>query len=132
MKFRPDRPIFRQIVERVEEEIVRGELPGEARVPAVRDFAVAMEVNPNTIMRSFLELEQTGVLFKKRGIGYFVSPDAKSRIIVRRRRVFLHEELPELVKKMRLLNVGLDVFSDYFAKDNPDETAYRKVSHEKE
>ena len=114
MRFRSDSPIFQQIVEHLEEQVIRGELLAEERVPAVRDFALEVEVNPNTVMRSFLELEEAGVFFKKRGLGYFLSPDAKEKILRRRKKHFLDRELPEVVRTMHLLGVGIEVVMSLF------------------
>lgn len=106
MQFRSDKPIFQQICESVEEQVIQGALKPEERVPAVREYAVALEVNPNTVVRSFLELEQAGVIFKKRGLGYFVSPDARGRILHRRREAFLKKDLPDFVHSMILLGIS--------------------------
>lgn len=114
MRFRSDRPIFQQIIEQIEARIVQGDLAADARVPAVREVALELEVNPNTVVRSFLELEQSGVIFKRRGLGYFVSADAKDQILDRQRKDFLEQELPEVVRKMRLLGLGPDVLQRLF------------------
>jgi GntR family transcriptional regulator len=105
MRFRSDKPIFQQIIDQIEDQVLQGELLAEERVPAVRDYALTVEVNPNTVVRSFLELEQSGIIFKKRGLGYFVSGDAQQKILKRRRSEFLKHELPELIKKMHLLGI---------------------------
>jgi len=122
MKFQSDRPIFQQIVDHVEEQVLRGELEAAARVPAVRDYALDLEVNPNTVVRSFLELEQGGVIFKRRGIGYFVSDDAKKRILARRKRDFLDRELPEVVRRMRLMGIGVDAVVALFKTQDSSES----------
>lgn len=121
MKFRADRPIFQQIVEHVEELVVSGNLSADERAPAVRELALELEVNPNTVVRSFLELEQAGVLYKKRGLGSFVSSDAKQTILSRRRREFVERELPEVARKMRLLGVELDVLKKIINETERDE-----------
>jgi len=108
MTFRAGTPIFQQIVDHVEERILSGELAPESRVPAVRDTALSLEVNPNTVVRSFLELEQAGVIFKKRGLGSFVSPDARALILARRRAIFLETEMPRFVRSMALLGIDLE------------------------
>lgn len=121
MRFRPDKPIFQQIAENIEDQVLRGELQPEERIPAVRDLAIAIEVNPNTVVRSFLDLEQSGVIFKKRGLGYFLSSDAREKILARRKKDFLQHALPEFVRTMRLLGVSLEQLTSYYDL-NKDET----------
>ena len=114
MKFQGSRPIYLQIAESVENGILRGEFGPEERAPAVRDLALSLEVNPNTVVRAFLELEQAGVILKRRGLGSYVSADAPARILERRRRVFLQDELPALVGTMILLGITpADVSAHY-------------------
>lgn len=117
MRFRNDRPIFQQIIERLEEQILTGELRPEERIPAVREYAFAMEVNPNTVVRCFMELENAGVIFKKRGLGSFVSPDARKQIIQRRRHQFMSEELPNVVKNMHLLGIKIEVLEELYKRE---------------
>ena len=116
MRFRNDKPIFQQIVENLEEQVLRGELAPDERIPAVRDYAMTIEVNPNTVVRSFLELEEAGVIFKKRGLGYFLSADAKKLILARRKKDFVQNVMPEFVRNMKLLGIGLEQLTDYFSK----------------
>jgi GntR family transcriptional regulator len=118
MRFRSDKPIFQQIVEQIEDQILTGELVSDQRIPAVRDYAITVEVNPNTVVRSFLELEQSGVIFKKRGLGYFVSSDARQIVMDRRKTEFLEHELPEIVKKMHLLGIDLKYLQKLYESSN--------------
>jgi DNA-binding transcriptional regulator YhcF (GntR family) len=124
MSFNRDKPIFQQIVEKVEDAILSGALQAEARIPAVRDYALMLEVNPNTVVRSFAELEQAGSIFKKRGLGYFVAAEAKATILARRRREFLADNLPVVVATMKQLGLGPEVLVNLFneEKDKRDET----------
>lgn len=116
MQFGRGKPIFLQIAAHVEERVLSGELPPEERVPAVRDVAVALEVNPNTVVRAFTELEQAGVIFKKRGLGYFVAADARARILEARRAAFLAHELPGVVRAMILLGIGPEEIHTHYER----------------
>ena len=122
MKFHGNRPIFQQIIEDLEEQIIRGRLAPEERIPAIRDYALAVEVNPNTVVRSFLALEEAGIIFKRRGLGFFVSPGARGKILARRRCDFVDSHLPETVRTMRLLDVGIDVLVDLYNRSAREET----------
>ena len=76
--FSPDKPIYQQLVERITGDIIRGTLkPGE-RLPSVREYAVQVGVNANTMQRVFKELEQMGITETRRGQGSFVTENDKA------------------------------------------------------
>jgi DNA-binding transcriptional regulator YhcF (GntR family) len=108
MEFRKQKPIYLQIADRLMEQVLAGELKEEDRVPSVRDVAEAMGVNPNTVMRTFEYLQGEEIIYNRRGVGYFVSPDARKRILDQQRREFLQEELPLIRQRMQLLGISLD------------------------
>ena len=75
-----DRAIYLQIADRICDEVLSGALrPGE-RIPSVRSYAAAIEVNANTAMRAYDYLSGIEVIFNRRGIGYFVSENAPEKI----------------------------------------------------
>lgn len=84
MKFNPQRPIYQQIKEELSRMIARGELFSGARVPAVRETAQRMQVNPNTVQRAYRELEVEGLFFTRRGQGTFVTEN-KAKVSALRR-----------------------------------------------
>lgn len=94
MNFNSNQSIFIQIAERICDRILSKEYPADTRIPSVREIAVEMEVNPNTAMRSFERLQANGIIYNKRGIGNFVSSDAKERIRKMRHEHFISEVLP--------------------------------------
>jgi Predicted transcriptional regulators len=73
--FNTSSPIYLQLCERIKNKIVRGEICSGAQLPSVRDFAIDSGVNPNTVQRAYRELEETGVVEKRRGQGTFVTED---------------------------------------------------------
>lgn len=82
------KPIYLQIADRLMDNVLDGTyLPGR-RVPSVRDVAVEAQVNANTSMRTFEHLERDGIIFNKRGVGYFVSDNAVQLILEKRRAEF--------------------------------------------
>ena len=107
MEFRKQKPIYLQIADRLMEQILAAELKEEDRVPSVRDVAEAMGVNPNTVMRTFEYLQGEEIIYNRRGVGYFVSPDAKQKILAEQRREFLENDLPLIKQKMKIL--GIDI-----------------------
>ena len=108
MEFRKQKPIYLQIADRLMEQILQGEPAEDDRMPSVRDVAVNMGVSPNTVMRTFEQLQSEEIIYNRRGVGYFVSPDAKKRILAEQRREFLEEELPLIRQKMQMLGISFE------------------------
>ena len=69
-------PIYLQIVEQIKRRVLAGHLEPEQSLPSVRQLALELTVNPNTVARAYLELEHEGVIYKRQGQGTFVSPNA--------------------------------------------------------
>lgn len=111
MNFTQEKPIYLQIAEVISERILRGEFPPEGRIPSVREYSAELGVNPNTMMRTYEHLTDGGIIYNKRGIGYFVTPDARETILSAERKVFLEKEVPAILKRMELLGVGPEVFN---------------------
>ena len=108
MDFKSTQTIYRQIEHWVYEQILSGAWkPGE-RAKSVREMAVAFEVNPNTVMRSYERLQNQEIITNKRGIGYFVNEDAPEKIHAIRKKAFMEEEVPEFLKNMRLLGITME------------------------
>lgn len=105
MEFRKQKPIYLQIADRLMEQALAGELKEEDRVPSVRDVAEAMGVNPNTVMRTFEYLQGAEIIYNRRGVGYFVSPDAQQKILEKQRREFIEDDLPIIKQKMKMLGI---------------------------
>jgi Predicted transcriptional regulators len=76
MNFNTEKPIYLQIVDVIADRILSGELKGGDRIPSVREYGADIGVNPNTMMRSYEKLTADGIIYNKRGIGYFVADDA--------------------------------------------------------
>jgi DNA-binding transcriptional regulator YhcF (GntR family) len=66
-----------------------------------------MEVNPNTVMRTFNFLQDKGIIFNKRGIGYFISEDGYQQTLELKKQTFLEEEMPRFIKTMKLLGITI-------------------------
>ncbi len=109
MEFDNNKPIYLQICDRLCERILSGELAPESRIPSVREFGADIGVNPNTVMRTYEKLTADGVLYNKRGIGYFISPEARSIVLENERKTFMETELPAILRRMKLLGIDPDV-----------------------
>ncbi len=101
-----NRPIYMQIADYLYEMILSGGWPDGERIPSIREMAVQMEVNPNTMTRTYGLLQDQGVIYNKRGIGYFASAEARAMTLRLKREEFIHGELPEMFKKMDALGMG--------------------------
>ncbi len=107
MDFKDNEAIYLQIAGYVSELILRGKWPPDFKIPSVRELAADLQVNPNTVMRTYELLQGQEVLYNKRGIGFFVAPAAGEQVLAQRRARFLTQELPEVFATMRLLGIGL-------------------------
>lgn len=106
MEFNSNKSIYLQICDSICERILSGDLAPDARIPSVREYGAEIGVNPNTIMRSYEKLTSEGIIYNRRGIGYFISTDAREIVLEAQRKDFLENELPAIRRRMALL--GLD------------------------
>lgn len=112
MNFNNEKPIYLQIADAVCTRVLQGELKAEDRIQSVREYGAELGVNPNTMARSYEKLTADGVIYNKRGIGYFIAPEAKDLILQRMKAEFLNREVPEIKDKLRLLELDYTVFKD--------------------
>jgi DNA-binding transcriptional regulator YhcF (GntR family) len=105
MEFKEAQAIYLQIGDYVCEQVLLGRWKEGDRIPSVRELGVAMEVNPNTVMRTYDFLQSRDIIFNKRGVGYFVSDAAGLKITQYRKKQFLEQDLPVVFKNMSLLGM---------------------------
>lgn len=126
MEFREKQAIYLQIANYFQNNILEGEWGAEEKVPSIRQLAVELEVNPNTVLRTYNHLQDNGIIYKKRGIGYFVSPEAKKQLVNMLKKQFVEHDLPEFFKKMELIGLTLkdieDHFNEFKKSINPEKT----------
>ena len=108
MNFKENKAIYLQIAERICEMILLGEYREEERIPSVREYAAIVEVNFNTVMRSFEHLQSSGIIFNKRGIGYFVEAGANEKIRSLRKEYFLQNEINDFFKQIYMLEIPIN------------------------
>lgn len=109
MDFKENKAIYLQIADRICEEILTGVFREEERVPSVREYAVKVEVNVNTVMRSYDKLQGDGVIYNRRGIGYFVAGGAVLRIKEMKKQIFMKEDMPVFFRQASLLGMTAEV-----------------------
>ncbi len=105
MEFQNGKSIFLQIADTITDKVVRGEFPAGEKIPSVRELASEMGVNPNTIMRTYSELQAMSIIENQRGIGYFVNPDAQRLILQGKKEEFFSKVLPEFLRQASLLGI---------------------------
>lgn len=106
MDFKTSKGIFLQIADNLCRQILDGTLKPGDRVPSVRDLASEFEVNRNTVMRTYSNLEEAGIFDNKRGIGFFISDNALTQVKLEEKRDFYSHDLPEFILKVKLLGLN--------------------------
>lgn len=114
MEFKDNEAIYLQIANNVSENILLGKWKEEDKIPSVRDLASEMQVNPNTVIRTYEFLENQQIIYTKRGLGFFVNQGAVEKIKIYKRNSFLDIDLPDLFKNMYLLDIDTDEISRRF------------------
>ena len=111
MDFHAEKPIFLQIADAICDRILSGQLKGDERIPSVREYGAEVGVNPNTMMRTYEKLTADEIIYNKRGIGYFVSPEARDKILAAQKAEFITKDVPVILRKMQLLGLDASIFS---------------------
>jgi GntR family transcriptional regulator len=114
MEFGDSNAIYLQIADQLSENILLKRWNPGDRIPSVRELAVSIEVNPNTVMRTYTYLQDKGIIYNKRGIGYFVSDDGYQKTSDLRKEDFVNNELPKVFKAMNLLNLSMEDVSKFY------------------
>jgi len=116
MEFRKKDAIYLQIADILCENILTKNWIENNRIPSVREMAVSLEVNPNTVMRAYAYLQDKQVIYNKRGIGYFVAKEAYRETVMLMKSAFIKNDLPHLFKTMRLLNMDFEELQTLYKK----------------
>ena len=115
MVFKDNEAIYLQIAGYVGDNIARRLWLPDDKIASVRELAAELQVNPNTVMRTYDFLQSQGIVYNKRGIGFFVAADAEARVKQLRRTRFLEQELPEFFRTIQLLDIDLCEIEQRFA-----------------
>ena len=121
MEFKDKEAIYLQIADYAGDHILLGKWAINEKIPSVRDLAVELQVNPNTVMRSYEFLQSREIIVNKRGIGFFVSEEAITNVKAYRKTQFMEDELPVVFRNVYLLNIGFDELEtryNTFVKEN--------------
>ncbi|MFW6312462.1 MAG: GntR family transcriptional regulator [Spirochaetota bacterium] len=121
MEFVDTQAIYQQVADHVCEMILKGSWPEGERIPSVREMAVELQVNPNTVNKGYAYLQDQELIYNQRGIGYFVSESAVERTRALKREEFFNDQLPRVFRTMRLLDITMDDLAPRFAAYNEEE-----------
>jgi len=102
------RPIFQQIAERIEGDVLDGVLQEEGQVPSTNEIAAFYRINPATAAKGVNLLVDQGLLYKRRGIGMFVAPGARAAVLAKRRDQFYRQYVQPLQTEARKLGIGVE------------------------
>ena len=114
MKFKESKSIYLQIADRINDEIMQGQYAEEGRIPSVREYAATVEVNANTVVRTYDYLQGQEIIYNKRGIGYFVATGARELIHSLRKNTFLKEELDYFFRQIKTLDIPIKEITDMY------------------
>lgn len=114
MEFRDNKAIYLQIAEFICERILLKQWAVGDKIPSVRELAVQLEVNPNTVARTVEFLQQKDIIFTKRGMGYFVSDEAVEKVLAFKKDDFLQNDLPLFFKNIQLLGIDFEELKGRF------------------
>jgi DNA-binding transcriptional regulator YhcF (GntR family) len=116
MNFRENPAIFIQIAEWVCEQVLLGKWKAGEKITSIRDLAIQMEVNPNTVQRAYDILQQREIITNKRGLGIYIESEATERILAFKREQFMENELPVFLRNIYLMKIDLDEIGKQYDK----------------
>lgn len=123
MNFKEKEAIYLQIADRMSEHIMLGKWKPDEKIPSVREMAGELQVNPNTVMRTYEHLQNQEIIFNKRGMGHYVAIDAIKKIKSIRKERFLQQELPDFFRSLYLLDISFEEmqkrYEEYKSKNYP-------------
>lgn len=107
MELQERKAIYLQLADRLCLDILQDVYQADERIPSVREFSSQMEVNANTAVRAYEWMQLQGIIYTRRGLGYFVAQDAKHIIATMRKQSFIGEYLPKLFTDMKALGISI-------------------------
>lgn len=120
MGIKENRPIYQQLADWLMDEILAEHYLPDERVPSVRESAARAQVNANTAVRAYEHLESAGIIYNRRGLGYFVAPDAAKLIVEARRKEFFSTEMTYFFSRLRSMGMTpeelLAHYTDYLKR----------------
>ena len=117
--FTSDKPLYLQMADRMKDEILSGTYSDDMRIPSVREYGTLLQVNTNTAVKCYEQLSRDGIIYQRRGMGYFVTAGARDRIMQQRKEEFFKTTCPQLKKDLELLGITIEEFVEKKKKKRP-------------
>jgi GntR family transcriptional regulator len=111
-------PIYQQIADGIKDEVMSGTLKEDEQIMSTNQYAAFYQINPATAAKGMAQLVDEGVLYKKRGIGMFVSPDAREKLRGQRRDRFFADVVEPMLAEARLIGVAVDDVVQHITNQN--------------
>lgn len=108
LDFNSEKPIYIQLAESIEDDILRGVYEEEGQIPSTTELSVSLRINPATSAKGVGMLADGNIVYKKRGVGMFVSTGAKAAILEKRRRAFFQDYVSAMLDEAKKLDIGKD------------------------
>lgn len=105
MNFKENKPIYLQIADHIGDRVLAEQLRADDKIPSVRELAAEIEVNANTVARTYELLQQSGIIYTKRGLGYYVAPDARELIVRQRRDRLMQGEMHYFLGQLKAVGI---------------------------
>lgn len=115
-KFRDDQPIYLQIKDEIEEAIIAKRILEGQQILSIRALSAEYRVNPITISNAYAELEASNILYKKRGLGFFVKEGARQMLLREKRYEFIQRDLKNIVEKARIVDIDITLIIEELHK----------------
>ena len=114
MNFNNYHPIFMQIADLIIDGILSETLKEDEKVSSVREMAAQVQVNPNTVQRAYTYLQDRGIIYNRRGRGFFIATGALSKAQKLKKDDFIKNYLPEVIHRMKLLKLTFSDLEKYY------------------
>lgn len=116
-------PIYRQIADQISADVLSGTLAADEQVMSTNQYASFYRINPATAAKAFQLLVDEGILYKRRGLGLFVTPDARATLQKRHRERFYPDVIEPMLKEAEAIGVSRDDIIAYIARVAQEETS---------
>ena len=110
--FRDSRPIYEQLADNIEKIAIKGILEPNSQLPSVRQLAIELSINPNTIQRAYAMLENKGIIYSVKGRGSFISSDFSEAFKLKTEHI--EKEIKALLKSAREIGINEKTIKKWF------------------
>jgi GntR family transcriptional regulator len=121
LNFDSEQPIYMQLAEAIEDDVLKGILEEDSQIPSTTEISVVLKINPATARKGVNLLVDEGILYKKRGVGMFVTPGARRKVMLKRKAKFYESYVVTLLEEATKLNISHRELVEMIERGLPDE-----------